>query len=116
VSLWAIDGKLLRKFGTGNISRFMSPFSPDGSKLLVLGIDAPVLLDTTGSVIMNFKSRLHRGIEFAGFSPDGSKLHICYVNGTVIQWSSNVMSLKKFLQSGLLEPLTAQQKQEFGIK
>lgn len=130
VNLYMIREGIEKKFivytkeevgNTGGI-RFVA-FSPDDTKVLTSSHLGAKLFSVEGTLLKEFKrfTKELGDVVGSGFSPDGSRIFIGYTDATTL-WSiehtplKEFKSLEKFLHSGLIEPLTVEQKQEFGIK
>jgi WD40 repeat protein len=113
--MWTLDGNLLREF-QGHTDRIFSiAFSPDGKTILTGSEDATARLwGLDGNMIMEFKG--HKGdVRSVAFSPDGKTILTGSADNTARLWNVPML-FADFLKSNKLEPLSAEQKKEFGIK
>ena len=143
--LWDLNGDKLADFDNKTSSICAVAFSPDGKKILSGSFDGTSQLwdIEENSVLLELKFIGHNGrIELVAFSPDGKTILTGSNDGTVRLWdlkrnsfrvfkghTDNVISvafspdgkriltgsLDDFLRSDKIEPLSAQQKKQYGI-
>jgi WD40 repeat protein len=113
IRLWALDSSLLKEFDLdrSEFAKFVS-FSPDGNMILTASNDSIRLWDTNGKLNGKFKINVS-SLNALAFSADGKRIIICADDfGHTI---SDRLPLQDFLNSNQLEPLSAEQKKQFGI-
>lgn len=113
IRLWALDSTLLKEldFGRSGFVRFVT-FSPDGKMILAAQSDSIKLWDLDGNVIGRFKINGNR-LNAVAFSADGQRVTTCadYLESTI----SARLPLQDFLNSNHIEPLSPEQKKQYGI-
>ncbi|MEO6328933.1 MAG: WD40 repeat domain-containing protein [Ginsengibacter sp.] len=126
--LWNIDGTFIKEFNGLAGGVLSVAFSQDGEKILTgFETSSAKLWSIDGTELRNFKAD-GRGIVFVTFLPNENYIVTASMDGTVRSWNingsfdstsgkwQNKMSLKEFLQSDMIDPLTEIQKKQFGIK
>jgi len=114
VRLWDIKGNVLQVF-KGHRYRISSvAFSPDGQYILTGSWDKTARLwDLQGNELQTFKGHEKR-VNSAAFSPDGEHVLTSSADKT-LRWEIR-MPLKDFLEKGICEELTKEQKRRYEVQ
>jgi WD40 repeat protein len=113
--LWDLRGSLVQEFKGHKKWVLSVAFSPDGKTLLTFSTYNNVRLwDLKGNLLLEFKRHIGYGISTA-FSPDRKTILIGSMDKTARLWDVP-MPLEEFLEKGLCERLTKEQKKKYGIK
>jgi WD40 repeat protein len=115
--LWKLKGpnpEIVKVFRGHESDVVSAAFSPDGTKILTGSKDETARLwDLHGNTLQVFKVHNDRVIS-AAFSTDGKYILTADKSGNICIWHTK-MPLKDFLKKGNFEPLSDEQKQEYGI-
>ena len=113
--LWDINGKLIREFLGHTFQVISVAFSPDGKSILTGARDNTARWwNINGELIQEFKGYMG-SVNGVTFSPDGKFVLAGISDNTARLWKCAV-PLEDFLHSNQIDPLTAEQKKQFGIK
>ncbi|MEO8149620.1 MAG: WD40 repeat domain-containing protein [Bacteroidia bacterium] len=113
--LWDLKGNKIQEFKGHSDGITSIAFSPGGKTILTGSYDQTARMwDLKGNTIQEFKGHSD-AISSVAFSPDGKTILTGSYDNTARLWEVP-MSLKDFLKKGNVEPLTAAQKKEYGIK
>jgi WD40 repeat protein len=113
--LWDLQGNTVQEFKGHKLSVSSVAFSPDGKTILTGSMDKTARLwDLQGNAIQEFKG--HKlSVSSVAFSPDGKTILTGSSDNTARLWEVAI-PLEEFLKKGNLEPLTEEQKKEYGIE
>ncbi len=113
--LWNVEGKIIQYFRGKGQSDFVSAvnFSPDNKTILTTFEASVCVWNLNGWIIQEINDDYLIGA--TAFSPDGKSIVIGGDKGIIQIWDV-AMTLEDYLKSGWLEPLTKEQKKEFGIE
>jgi WD40 repeat protein len=113
IRLWDMNGKLLRKI-QGGMTIWRVRFSPDRKNILTGLRDGGIqMFNLSGIPIQEFSAHVNVLNDLA-FSRDGKTFITASSDKTARLWYIP-LTLDDFLKSGKLQPLSPQQKKEYGI-
>jgi WD40 repeat protein len=113
--LWDLKGNMIRVFEGHVKGVYKGVFSKDGTEILTASDDNTARLwDLKGNTLQEFKASISH-VNAVAFSPDGKTIVTGSSDNITRFWNIG-QSVNEFLKSNKIEPLTPEQKKQYGIK